>query len=40
MMNRNGWMGGGSGGEMWVLTWIGVVVVVLLVVLLAKRSSS
>ncbi len=39
MMNQNGWLGGGSGGEMWVLTLIGVLVVILLVVLIAKRSN-
>ncbi len=38
-MNHNdGWMGGFSGGGMWLWTVIGVLVVVLLVVLINKLS--
>lgn len=40
-MNRtNGWMDGTNawGGEMWILTVVGVLVVVLLVVLINKVS--
>jgi len=39
MMNHtDGWMGGWSGGGMWLWTVIGVVVVVLLVVVISKLS--
>jgi uncharacterized membrane protein len=39
MMNQtNGWMGGWTGGGMWIWTVIGVVVVVLLVVVISKLS--
>jgi anti-sigma-K factor RskA len=39
MMNQtNGWMGGWSGGGMWIWAVIGVAVVVLLVVVIAKVS--
>jgi len=39
MMNQSGWMGGGSGGELWVSTVIGALVVIHLVVLIAKQSN-
>jgi anti-sigma-K factor RskA len=39
MMNQtNGWMGGWSGGGMWIWAVIGVAVVVLLVVVISKLS--
>ena len=39
MMNHtDGWMGGWSGGGMWVWTVVGVLVVVLLVVVISKLS--
>ncbi len=38
MEHTNGWMGGWSGGGMWIWTGIGVVVVVLLIVLIGKVS--
>jgi anti-sigma-K factor RskA len=39
MMNQpNGWMGGWSGGGMWLWAVIGVAVVVLLVVVIGKLS--
>jgi hypothetical protein len=39
MMNHtNGWMGGWSGGGMWIWEVIGVAVVVLLVVVIGKLS--
>jgi anti-sigma-K factor RskA len=39
MMNHtNGWMGGWSGGGMWIWAVIGVAVVVLLVVMIGKLS--
>jgi hypothetical protein len=39
MMNQtNGWMGGWTGGGMWLWTVIGVAVVVLLVVAIGKLS--
>jgi predicted metalloprotease len=39
MMNQtNGWMGGWSGGGMWIRAVIGVAVVVLLVVVIGKMS--
>jgi uncharacterized membrane protein len=39
MMNQtNGWMGGWTGGGMWLWTVIGVAVVVLLVVVISKLS--
>ena len=39
MMNQtNGWMGGWSGGGMWIWAVIGVAVVVLLVVVIGKMS--
>jgi uncharacterized membrane protein len=39
MMNHtDGWMGGWSGGGMWIWTVIGVAVVVLLVVAISKLS--
>jgi hypothetical protein len=39
MMNQgNAWMGGWTGGGMWVWTVIGVLVVVLLVVVISKLS--
>ena len=36
MNQSGGWMNAGAGGEMWILTVIGVLVVVLLVVVIAK----
>lgn len=36
MNQGSGWMNAGAGGEMWILTVIGVLVVVLLVVVIAK----
>ena len=39
MMNHtDGWMGGWSGGGMWVWTVVAVLVVVLLVVVISKLS--
>ena len=39
MMNQtSGWMGGWTGGGMWLWPVIGVVVVVLLVVVISKLS--
>ncbi len=39
MMNHtNGWMGGWSGGGMWVWTVVGVVIVAQLVVVIIKLS--
>jgi anti-sigma-K factor RskA len=38
MNNKDGWMGGWSGGGMWLWTVIGVAVVVLLVVVISKLS--
>jgi uncharacterized membrane protein len=39
MMNQsNGWMGGWTGGGMWIWAVIGVLVVILLVVLIGKLS--
>jgi uncharacterized membrane protein len=39
MMNQtDGWMGGWTGGGMWLWTVIGVVVVVLLVVIITNQS--
>jgi hypothetical protein len=40
MMNQNGgWMGDGTGGGMWILVVIGVLVVVLLAFVIGKLSS-
>lgn len=40
MMNHGyGWMGGFTGGGMWIWTVIGVLIVVLLVVLISKVSA-
>ena len=38
MDHNNGWMGGWSGGGMWIWTAIGILVVVLLVVVITKLS--
>ncbi len=38
MNHTDGWMGGWSGGGMWLWTVIGVLVVVLLVVAISKLS--
>jgi len=38
MKQSNGWMGGWSGGGMWIWAVIGVGVVVLLVAVICKRS--
>jgi uncharacterized membrane protein len=39
MMNQtNGWMGGWTGGGMWLWAVIGLVVVVLLVVIIINQS--
>ena len=38
MNNRDGWMGGGAGGGMWVWTVVGILVVVLLGVMINKLS--
>jgi len=38
MNHTDGWMGGWSGGGMWLWTVIGVMVVVLLVVAISKLS--
>ncbi len=39
MNNTHDWMGGWTGGGMWIWTIIGVVVVVLLVVVISKLSN-
>ena len=39
MMNQtNGWMGGWTGGGMWIWPVLGIAVVVLLVVVINKKS--
>lgn len=38
MMNHDGWMGGWSGGGMWLWTVIGVLVVALLIVTVNRVS--
>ena len=39
MNSSDGWMNGATGGGMWILMVIGVLVVVLLVVAITKLSS-
>ena len=38
MNHTDGWMGGWSGGGMWILAVIGMAVVVLLVVIIINQS--